>query len=195
MRYIIGLTGGIACGKSVVSDIFEKQGIPIIDTDIISRKVMKEGEDCYKELVASFPDAVENGTLSRFLLKNIVFNDKQKLAILNSITHKYIKEETIKEIEKQNSVAVIVVPLMFESGFDKLCDCIVCVSANKNERINRIISRDNISEELAENIIKSQLSDQERRAKSDYVIENNSSIEDLINQVNQVLKIILEKQK
>lgn len=195
MRYIIGLTGGIACGKSVVSDIFEKQGIPIIDTDIISRKVMKEGEDCYKELVASFPDAVENGTLSRFLLKNIVFNDKQKLAILNSITHKYIKEETIKEIEKQNGVAVIVVPLMFESGFDKLCDCVVCVSANKNERINRIISRDNISEELAENIIKSQLSDEERRTKSDYVIENNSSIEDLINQVNQVLKIILEKQK
>ena len=108
---------------------------------------------------------------------------------------KYIKEETIKEIEKQNGVAVVVVPLMFESGFDKLCDCILNVSANKSERINRIINRDNISKELAENIINSQLSDEERKAKSDYVVENNSSIEDLTNQVNQVLKTILEKQK
>ena len=195
MRYIIGLTGGIACGKSVVSDIFEKQGIPIIDTDIISKKVMQEGEDCYNEVVSNFPDALIKGKLSRALLKEIVFNDKQKLAILNSITHKYIKEETINEIEKQNGVAVVVVPLMFESGFDKLCDCIVSVSANKSKRINRIINRDNISKELAENIINSQLSDEERKAKSDYVVENNSSIEDLINQVNQVLKTILEKQK
>ena len=195
MRYIIGLTGGIACGKSVVSDIFEKQGIPIIDTDIISKKVMQEGEDCYNEVVSNFPDALIKGKLSRALLKEIVFNDKQKLAILNSITHKYIKEETIKEIEKQNGVAVVVVPLMFESGFDKLCDCIVSISANKSERINRIINRDNISKELAENIINSQLSDEERKAKSDYVVENNSSIEDLTNQVNQVLKTILEKQK
>ena len=195
MRYIIGLTGGIACGKSAVSDIFEKQGIPIIDTDIISKKVMQEGEDCYNEVVSNFPDSLIKGKLSRALLKEIVFNDKQKLAILNSITHKYIKEETIKEIEKQNGVAVVVVPLMFESGFDKLCDCIVSVSANKSERINRIINRDNISKELAENIINSQLSDEERKAKSDYVVENNSSIEDLTNQVNQVLKTILEKQK
>ena len=195
MRYIIGLTGGIACGKSVVSDIFEKQGIPIIDTDIISRKVMSEGQDCYSEVVSNFPDAIENGSISRSLLKKIVFNDKQKLAILNSITHKYIKQETIKEIEKQNDIAVVVVPLMFESGFDKLCDCVICVSADKNERINRIVNRDNISRELAENIINSQLSDEEREAKSDYIIANNSSVEDLTNKANKVLKSILEKQK
>ena len=195
MKYIIGLTGGIACGKSAVSDIFAKQGIPIIDTDIISKRLMQKGEKCYEEVVSAFPDCVDNGVLSRSLLKNAVFSDKQKLATLNSITHKCIKQATEFEISKNDGVMVVVVPLMFESGFDELCDCVIDVACNEEVRINRLINRDNITRELAENIIKAQLSDKERREKSDYIIENDTTVERLENKALEVLKIILEKQK
>ena len=195
MRYVIGLTGGIACGKSAVSNIFEKQGIPIIDTDIISKQLMQKGGKCYEEVVSFFPDCVVDGTLSRSLLKNAVFSDKQKLAMLNDITHKHIRQATENEIAKNSGVMVVVVPLMFESGFDKFCDCIIDVACSEDVRINRLINRDNISKELAESIIKSQLSDKERREKSDYIIENDTTVKELNEKALSVIKIILEKQK
>ena len=92
-------------------------------------------------------------------------------------------------------MVVVVVPLMFETGFDKLCDCIINVSCDDDVRINRLVSRDNITKDLANKIISSQISDKERCEKSDYVIKNNFDIDQLKKDCLVVLKSILEKQK
>ena len=193
MRYVIGLTGGIACGKSVVSDIFARNGINVIDTDIISRVVMQEGQKCNDEVKKSFPACVENGVINRRTLREIVFNDKQKLAKLNAITLKYIAQETENQLAMQNDLVVLVVPLMFESGFDKYCDFIVDVACSEEERINRLIKRDNITKDLALSMINSQMKDSERREKSDFVIENNGKISNLEKKVENLLKTLKER--
>lgn len=193
MRYVIGLTGGIACGKSVVSDIFARNGINVIDTDIISRVVMQEGQKCNDEVKKTFPACVENGVINRRTLREIVFNDKQKLAKLNAITLKYIAQETENQLAMQNDLVVLVVPLMFESGFDKYCDFIVDVACSEEERINRLIKRDNITKDLALSMINSQMKDSERREKSDFVIENNGKISNLEKKVENLLKTLKER--
>ena len=193
MRYVIGLTGGIACGKSVVSDIFARNGIYVIDTDIISRVVMQEGQKCNDEVKKTFPACVENGVINRRTLREIVFNDKQKLAKLNAITLKYIAQETENQLAMQNDLVVLVVPLMFESGFDKFCDFIVDVACSEEERINRLIKRDNITKDLALSMINSQMKDSERREKSDFVIENNGKISNLEKKVENLLKTLKER--
>ena len=193
MRYVIGLTGGIACGKSVVSDIFARNGINVIDTDIISRVVMQEGQKCNDEVKKTFPACVENGVINRRTLREIVFNDKQKLAKLNAITLKYIAQETENQLAMQNDLVVLVVPLMFESGFDKYCDFIVDVACSEEERINRLIKRDNITKDLALSMINSQMKDSERREKSDFVIENNGKISNLEKKVENLLKMLKER--
>lgn len=193
MRYVIGLTGGIACGKSVVSDIFARNEIYVIDTDIISRVVMQEGQKCNDEVKKTFPACVENGVINRRTLREIVFNDKQKLAKLNAITLKYIAQETENQLAMQNDLVVLVVPLMFESGFDKYCDFIVDVACSEEERINRLIKRDNITKDLALSMINSQMKDSERREKSDFVIENNGKISNLEKKVENLLKTLKER--
>lgn len=193
MKYVIGLTGGIACGKSVVSDILEKRGINIIDADVVSRAVMQEGHKCYDEVKSAFANCVESGVINRRRLREIVFADKQNLAILNSITHKHIKQEITKLLKEMDTLVVLVVPLMFESGFDKMCNVVINVSSPLNLRIKRLVSRDNISEELALSMINSQMSDYERRNKSDFVIENDGDLEELESQVDNVLKSLKER--
>lgn len=193
MRYVIGLTGGIACGKSVVSDIFARNGINVIDTDIISRVVMQEGQKCNDEVKKTFPACVENGVINRRTLREIVFNDNQKLAKLNAITLKYIAQETENQLAMQNDLVVLVVPLMFESGFDKYCDFIVDVACSEEERINRLTKRDNITKDLALSMINSQMKDNERREKSDFVIENNGKVSYLEKKVENLLKTLKER--
>jgi dephospho-CoA kinase len=122
-----------------------------------------------------------------------VFNDKQKLAKLNAITLKYIAQETENQLAMQNDLVVLVVPLMFESGFDKYCDFIVDVACSEEERINRLIKRDNITKDLALSMINSQMKDSERREKSDFVIENNGKISNLEKKVENLLKTLKER--
>ncbi len=193
MRYVIGLTGGIACGKSVVSDIFARYGIKIIDTDIISRLVMQEGQKCNEEVKKTFPACVENGVINRRTLREIVFSNQQELAKLNAITLKYIKQETQALLDKEDGLVVLVVPLMFESGFNKMCDYVIDVACSEDVRIERLVKRDNITKELALSMINSQMKDDERRKKSDLIIENNGNIAYLENKVENVIKLLKER--
>ena len=192
MRYVIGLTGGIACGKSVVSDIFARYGIKIIDADIISRQVMQEGQKCNEEVKKTFPSCVENGVINRRVLREIVFSNQQELAKLNTITLKYIQQETKAQLDKEDGLVVLVVPLMFESGFNKMCEFVIDVACGEEIRIERLIKRDNITKELALSMINSQLKDDERRKKSDLVVENNGNIADLEKKIENVIKMIKE---
>lgn len=179
---IIGLTGGIASGKSTVSKIFRELGAEIIDADIKAKEI-SEREDVIKEIGNIFGKEVINseGKIDRLKIKEIVFNNKEKLKKLNDSIHPKVMEEfkKIKENTGKNDIIIFDVPLLFESGMDKMCDKIILVFTDKKIQIKRMLERDGITEELAEKIINSQMSLEEKLNKSQIYLENNGTLEDL----------------
>ena len=153
---IIGITGPIGSGKSYVGDIFEEFGFPRIDTDKVYHGLISGYTDTVKELESEFGCSIlnEDGGVDRRELGKIVFSDKAKLLKLNAITHKYVRVETERLIEKFRSegykAVIVEVPLMFESGFDKMCDEVLCVVADNDIRAERIVKRNGISKKDAE---------------------------------------------
>lgn len=188
---IIGLTGGSGTGKSTVVKFFENNGYIVLDFDKISRDVCKKDMPCLKELVDNFGEEIlyPDGFLNRKYLGAIVFSDREKLKLLNSITHKYIIEEMYAFLEKnKNSNIIFDAPLLFEAGIDVLCDKTISVLADKDIRINRIMKRDGITRAQAINRIKSQKDDDFYKTKSDMIIINNSSVDDLDNKLKELFK-------
>ncbi len=179
---IIGLTGGIASGKSTVSKIFRELGAKIVDADIKAKEI-SEREDVIKEIGNIFGKEVINseGKIDRLKIKEIVFNNKEKLKKLNGLIHPKVMEEfkKIKENTGKNDIIIFDVPLLFESGMDKMCDKIILVFTDKKIQIKRMLERDGITEELAEKIINSQMSLEEKLNKSQIHLKNNGTLEDL----------------
>lgn len=175
----IGLTGGSGSGKGYVAKLLKKAGIASVDTDAVYHSMCQRGTDCMIELETYFGESVflANGALDRKALRDIVFIDEEKLSLLNRITHKYILAECIAWLNSRRTLgdfaAVIDAPLLFESGFDKHCDLIVSVLADREERIKRIILRDAMTREAAEARIKRQQSNDFYIENSDYILYNN----------------------
>ena len=177
-RFVVGLTGGIASGKSVVSGFLEKEvGTTVIDADVVSREIY-ENPEIREKVAREFPECAENGEINRRKLRS-VFADSEKTAKLNSITHPAIIGECKKRIAGARGIIFLVVPLLFETGMDEMCNATVVVVADKKARIKRLLDRDNIDEETAENMMKRQCEDAERIKKANYVIENDGDISDL----------------
>ena len=176
---IIGITGPIGSGKSYVGDIFEEFGFPRIDTDKVYHGLISGYTDTVKELESEFGCSIlnEDGGVDRRELGKIVFSDKAKLLKLNAITHKYVRVETERLIEQFRSegykAVIVEVPLMFESGFDKMCDEVLCVVADNDIRAERIVKRNGISKKDAENRIKNQKDNNFYIEKSTIVVYNN----------------------
>lgn len=193
---ILGLTGGIASGKSTVSNIFKKYGIYIADADKIAKELGNR-KDVIDEIGEKISKIVidKNGIVDRAKLKEIVFSDKSKLEILNKIYHPKIREEfkKIKLNSSKNDIIIFDVPLLFETGMYTLCDKKILVYVNEDIQIERLIARDGITKELAKKIIDSQMSLDEKKSKSDILIENNDSLEELEKKVEIVYKKILEE--
>ena len=189
---IIGLTGGIASGKSTVSKYLAEKDFKVYDADKIAKDI-SEKKLVQEEIILTFGDKIldENGNVDRKKLKEIVFEDKEKLKQLNAIIHPKVID-FYKELKEQNTDEIIIfdVPLLFESGIDKFCDKILVVISDYEIQLNRIVERDKIDRELASKIIKSQLSNEERIKKADVVIENNSSLEDLFEKVERFCEMI-----
>ncbi len=185
---IIGLTGGSGTGKSSACEFFKSKGFVVIDTDIISREVTGKGEPCLEEIVQAFGEDIldEEGNLLRHALGDIVFNDKEKLKLLNDITHKYIIEKT-KDIINANKYRHIVIdaPLLFESGLDKLCHIVACVLSEKANRIRRIVLRDGLSVEQVTARIESQPNDKFYISRCDVVLYNNGDMELLFDHLKE----------
>lgn len=179
---ILGLTGGSGTGKSSACKFFEEKGFLIVDMDKVSRKVCQKGEACLDEIVNFFGKDIldENGELIRRKLGDIVFSDKEKLEILNKITHKYIINEA-KNFISQNPGKDIVLDaaVLFESGADELCTHTLCVLGSFEKRLSRIMERDSLSKESAKNRILSQPDDSFYISHCDAAIYNNGSIEEL----------------
>lgn len=179
--YIIGLTGGIASGKSAVGSVFERLGAKVIDADLIARKVVEKGSVGYEMLKKEFSSAFGENGLDRRALRAQVFFSEENRRKLNDITHPLIIAQTYRETESLSAgdIAVLVAPLLFETGLDKLADITVTVSADTATRLLRLTERDKVSADTAMAMINSQLTDEQRESRADVVIRNDGTIKQL----------------
>jgi len=194
---VIGLTGGIGTGKSTVSQILKDRGFPVIDLDVISHEVI-EFSSVVEKIVQNFgrevldEDEAGNCTISREKLGKIIFSDKKKRLALNSIMHPEILKVMHKKIleckSEKNKIIFVEVQLLFEVQWEKEFDYILLVAAKRDMQVRRVLERDKRSEEEAWNIINSQMSLDEKREKSDFVIENDGNMDDLNKKVDKFLK-------
>ncbi len=182
---VVGLTGQTGAGKSTVSKVFSDNGFAIINADLISRKVVEKGTKCLEEIVDIFKDGILNsdGTLNRKALGNIVFTDKTKLEMLNTIIYPYITSEILNEIkhlsDSGKKLVLLDAPTLFESHADDFCEIIISVLSDEEIREERIIKRDGLTKKQANDRMNSQLDAEYFASHSDYVIENNDTLESL----------------
>lgn len=187
---IFGITGGTGAGKSTVSEIFKRQGVYVIDGDMVARKVTEPGEECLGVLTSYFGRDILNpdGTMNRAKTAQIVFTDSQKLAILTEITHKYINKAITAELESVNpQIAAIDGAVIIGGPVEEKCEFIVSVIAQRDERLKRIMERDSISEEAAQRRIAAQPDDEFYISNSKYVIENNGDSAELFGKVKEIV--------
>lgn len=195
--FILGLTGNIGCGKSSVTDILTNHNIDVIDADIISRKIFEDNL-LLDEIFEYFGRhiAYEDGTLNRKLLGHIVFNDKEKLLKLNSLTHPKIKDKIKDEINvianNNKSIVVIDAALLVEGGYLDMIDKLLVITCQEYIQINRIINRDNCSKEDAISRINSQMIQCEKVKYADYIIDNSSSLKELQIKVEEFILFMKE---
>ena len=183
----IGLTGGIGSGKTTVSNLFKNLGIQIIDTDVIARELVDNDHSVLEEITDAFGRDIldDNGLLDRNKLATIVFSQVQEKQQLEKILHPKIRIEVEKAIKhyhtKQNqpNYIIIVIPLLFETNFHQLIDRVLVVISSEENRIKRVIERDDRDPEEILSIIKSQVSDSIRISEADDIIENNNDIKEL----------------
>jgi len=185
MSIVVGLTGQTGAGKSTVSRIFEKNDFAVINADIVARQVMEKNSPCLAEVAEMFGKDVLNadGSLDRKKLAGIVFTDKAKLEILNTITYPYITREILNQINALSGMGIDFIlldaPTLFESRADDFCEIVISVLADAQLRKQRIINRDGLTSEQAQNRMNSQLNDEYFISHSDYTINNNSTSENV----------------
>lgn len=180
---LLGLTGGIASGKSTVSAILKELGAVIIDADKIAHQSMECGTRAYEMIVETFGHYIQNGdaSINRRRLAEIVFNDQKKRKELDSITHPIIISEIKNMVNffADNKAIVIDAPLLFEVGLDDLVDCVWVVYTSSDIQLERLKERDSLTTDEAESRIEAQLSLKEKCQMADFVIDNNGSIREL----------------
>lgn len=191
---VIGLTGGIASGKSTVSQILKQKGIPIIDADVIAREIVEIGQPALQEIKDAFGQKVINqdGSLNRGALAKIVFFNKEKLEKLNNIMHKRIIEKisnTIEVYRKKTVHPMIVVDaaLLIELNMIALVDEVWLIAVNKDIQLARLIKRESLSTEEAIHRMNTQMSIEEKKEHADIIIDNNRDLDDLRKQIEKQL--------
>ena len=186
---LIGVTGGIASGKTLVTDYLTALGAPVVDADVISHKVTEPGSPVLKEIAAAFGEGYldENGELKRQKLGDLIFQREEYRLKLNAILHpkigSSIQEELRRCEEAGEAVVIFSAPLMVEGGRNSMTDEIWVVALNPGEQIRRLMARDGIDEEAANARLQSQSSLEEKLAIADRIIDNNGSVEETKSQV------------
>ncbi|HXW77670.1 MAG TPA: dephospho-CoA kinase [Candidatus Eremiobacteraceae bacterium] len=180
---IVGLTGGIGSGKSVVAGMLAKAGAVIVDTDALAREVVEPPSPTLEKIRAEFgPAAIAlDGRLDRDAVAKIVFSDEQKRRRLNELTHPEILKRALAEIGRypSSTIVVVVVPLLFESGFERNCDRIIAVLAPEAMRLARVVQRDGSDSADVRARMRAQLPDGAYAAAGAILIHNTGSVEDL----------------
>ena len=188
---ILGVTGGIASGKSTVSGYLKSKNIPIVDADAISHKVMGKGKPVLKIIEEEFGSMFfVDGRLDRQMLGQYCFQSKERVEKLNSIVHPFIFQEMEKQLEgnKEAPIVVLDAPLLIEAGLYKRCDKVLIVTCTRGKREARAIKRSNLPKLEVRKRMDQQIPDSERKKYADYVILNNGTIENTFKQVDKVLK-------
>ena len=185
MKYTIGLTGGIASGKTTVTNIFENFGINIIDADKIAKQVVSPKSDALEEIKKKFGNKIiKDNELNRALLRKIIFKDKSAKMWLESLLHPIILEQVVKGISLSSSpYCILSAPLLFEANFQKLTKRNITVLTTMTSQVNRVIKRDNVDLIQAKAVISNQLSNKMKIRLSDDIITNNSNLKNLKNKV------------
>ncbi|MCF7926930.1 MAG: dephospho-CoA kinase [Candidatus Izimaplasma sp.] len=182
MAKIIGLTGGIASGKSTITKMFKEKDIPVIDADKIVHDLLTPKTETYKKILDEFSDEIlfTNDEINRKKLATLIFNNTDKRKKLNSIVHPKVREQIEFEIKRhkllETEILVLDVPLLYESNLDELCDKVIVVYTTKEKQVNRLIDRDKITKDYALKKINSQMSLEDKKEKADFVIDNSQSI-------------------
>lgn len=193
MAKIIGITGGIASGKSTVTDFLRKQGYQVIDADQVVHELQDPGGRLYQALLSAFGSAIlqEDGRLDRIKLGAMLFGNPEFLAQSSQLQNQIIREELARRrdlLAETESVFFMDIPLLFELQYEDWFDQIWLVDVAEETQLSRLMARNALSLEEAEKRIAAQLSLQEKRKRADVLIENNGSVEETLAQVDQLLK-------
>ncbi len=193
----LGLTGNIASGKSTVAKLFEELGCYTIDADEISKIVMSKSGEAYQPIIYYFGKNIltPDNDIDRAKLKEIVFSDKEKLSILESIVHPAIKnyeKKKVSEIKGKNNSAIIIThaALIIEKETYKRFDGVIVIYVSKEKQKKRLLKRDEMTEELADKIINSQMPIEEKLKYADFIINNDSTFENLKKEVERIFENI-----
>ena len=193
MALIIGLTGGIASGKSTIANMLKNEGITVIDADVESRLAVEQGEEAYDHIVNHFSKSIllEDGSINRAKLGEIIFNNKEERMKLNEIVHPAVRKRMLqkKESAENNGEAIIImdIPLLFESKFTELVDKTLLVFVDEDIQLQRLMERNHYSKQEALARIHSQMPLADKKRLADVVIDNNGSLEQTELQLKNVL--------
>ena len=197
--FTIGLTGGIATGKSTVSNILKQAGMKVIDADIISREILEPYKEGWYEVVGYFGNdfVADDFTIKRKELADRIFNNAEDLVKINSLLHPIIIDKIKEKVLEHENAGVKLVfidaPLLFETGIDEDCDEVWLLVCGVDEQIRRVEKRDNLSYEQAAKIIKNQMSDADKTAKATRIIDTSDSLENTIRHIKVLLEEILDE--
>ncbi len=191
MTKIIGLTGGIGSGKTMVAEYIKSLGIPVYIADDEARELMTTDKIIEAITTAFGKEIVDKGVLNREKLAQLVFNNNEKLQKLNSIVHPEVKKHFDTWVEKHKNFPFVVkeVAILFESGSNKYCDAIITITAPIETRLQRVMKRDKTNRESVLKRMQNQWTDEQIIAKSDYVI-HNLSVDETKKQVDEILKLL-----
>lgn len=190
--FVLGLTGSIGMGKSTTARLFQEQGVPVHDSDACVR-ALYQGQ-ALPLLEQAFPEAIENNTINRAKVSQIVLNDHNRLVQLEGILHPLVIAEKRAFLEKQayqnTKIAVLDVPLLFETGGERFCDGLLVVSAPKDVQRARVLARQGMTESRFQTILARQMPDDDKRCKAHFVINTGLGLDFARREVQALLKAL-----
>ena len=189
MAFVLGITGGIATGKSSVVQHFIDLGFPVVDADIIARHLLDQNEQAYNEVVKVFGSEIlqENGEIDRQALGALVFNHPDKLKQLDELMAPFLQKSilaAIKQASQNQKLVIVDVPLMYEKGYDEWMDQVAVVYCTPNQQLKRLMQRNQLTEKEAKQRIDSQLPIEMKKLLAEVVFDNSNDLTQTIQQVD-----------
>lgn len=189
MAFVLGITGGIATGKSSVVQHFKGLGFPVVDADIIARHLLDQNMPAYNEIVKVFGSEIlqENGEINRQALGALVFNHPDKLKQLDELMAPFLQESilaAIKQASQNQKLVIVDVPLMYEKGYDEWMDQVAVVYCTPEQQLNRLMKRNQLTEKEAKQRINSQLPIEMKKLLAEIVFDNSANLKQTLEQVN-----------
>lgn len=192
----IAVTGSIACGKSALAGMLEDRGFEVCEADELAHEAMRKGNDVFEQVLGRFGDSIldDKGNIDRKVLAERVFSNPTELAELNTMTHPRVDamlKDWLTKLDRETKGSAVIIPLLYESGIQAGWDAVICVVCSEHEQLRRLMER-GLSEEESMLRIHSQLPQQEKAIRADYVVINNSSLDVMEKQLDCILENILK---